>query len=148
MYINARRIPRLLSTFSNNIVISMLNTPGTAVGPVGRDRTLAIKRRKNARGNKFSSSGVSPKWVEKQKRKKEEERKLVITMASYALQTSPQVAHASRLFPSLLWPFTFVFNLLFTRDGKLLSTVLQVSAPDGKLLPDGSTLFTSYFWNM
>ena len=30
----------------------MNNTPGTRVGPGGRDRTLALKCRKNARGSK------------------------------------------------------------------------------------------------
>ena len=92
------------------------NTAGTAGGPGGGDRTLAIKSRKTAGkknlfffkktnlppqiffffhisssyakiigGNKFSHMGVSLKWVKN------------ITMASYALQTPPRVAHTSHL---------------------------------------------------
>ena len=41
----------------------------------------------NIGGNKFSQTGVSPKWVKSKRRKrKKEDRKLVITMASYPLQ--------------------------------------------------------------
>ena len=75
-------------------------------------------------GNKISALGVSPNWVKSRRRRergkkknsglgvaqaavterwpqKEDKtpnfRKLVITMASYALQTPPRMAHASRL---------------------------------------------------
>ena len=38
-------------------------------------------------------TGVSPKWV-KSKRWREKRENNIITRASYALQTSPRVAHA------------------------------------------------------
>ena len=101
------------------------NTPWNRGAPGGRDRTLAVKRRKNTRKSVFfrkkiklpkhisssypkifgetnfqpceiSGSGSKVEYGEK-KRKKKIERKLVITMASYELQTPPFVAHASRL---------------------------------------------------
>ena len=51
----------------------ILNTPETSGGPGGRDRTLAVT--KNIGGNKFSVSGVCPKWVKsKRRREKKEER--------------------------------------------------------------------------
>ena len=49
----------------------------------------------NIGGNKFSATGVSPKWVKsnrrREKERKREERKYVITMAKL------RMAHASRL---------------------------------------------------
>ena len=47
--------------------------------------------------------GVSSKWVKSKRRKekkKKKELKLVITMASYALQTPPHVAHANKPGPN------------------------------------------------
>ena len=53
-------------------MIQSLNTRGTRGGPGGRDRTLTVKRRKeevnlklclNIGGNKISTLGVPPKWV-------------------------------------------------------------------------------------
>ena len=44
---------------------------------------------KNIGGNKFSASEVSPKWVKRKswrKERREKDWKMVITMASYALQ--------------------------------------------------------------
>ena len=50
---------------------------------------------------KFSSSGDSPKWVKSKRREREKERKrdrkLVITLASYALQRQPSWRTQSRL---------------------------------------------------
>ena len=47
-------------------------------------------------GKQIFSLGSFPEVGQKQKmeKKEKEERKLVITMASYALQTPPRVAHA------------------------------------------------------
>ena len=50
-------------------MIHSLNTRRTRGGPGGRDRTLTVKRRKNLKlclkigGNKISTLGVPPKWV-------------------------------------------------------------------------------------
>ena len=120
------------------------NTPRTAGGPGGRDRTLAVKSQKIARksvfffvknknyhfyffgiylllcqnigGNKFSHTGDSPKWV-KSKRWREKERTrerdwtMVITMASYALETPPHVAHAK---PP--WPKPFIIEYKYPSE--------------------------------
>ena len=54
----------------------------------------------NFQPREFPRSGSKAKDVkeeEEKREKKKKERKLVITMASYALQTPPQGAHASRL---------------------------------------------------
>ena len=64
----ARNIQLLWLEKGENIIIAMpgseeriySNTPGTAGGPGGHDRTLAVKSRK----------GVSPKWVKSKRRRK------------------------------------------------------------------------------
>ena len=49
-------------------------------------------------GKQIFSLGSFPKEGQKQKTEKKEDREtIVITMATYALQTPPRVAHASRL---------------------------------------------------
>ena len=51
-------------------------------------------------GENYFTHGSFPEVGQKQKTEREREkrdRKLVITMASFALQTPPRVAHASRL---------------------------------------------------
>ena len=46
------------------------NTPGTAGGPGGRDRTLAVKSRKNAKKIFFLVKKLnSPKWVKSKRRR-------------------------------------------------------------------------------
>ena len=75
--------------------MAVRNTPGTAGGPGGRDRMLAVKRGKtpedllfspnfffayifylcqNIGGNKFSRMEVSPKWVKSNAQRREKER--------------------------------------------------------------------------
>ena len=51
----------------------------------------------NLQPREFPQSGSNAKDVKERKKEKKKERKLVITMASYALQTPPQVEHASCL---------------------------------------------------
>ena len=46
---NSGRTISHCSCLLRTMVSNMLNTPGTAGGPGGRDRTLAVKSRKNAR---------------------------------------------------------------------------------------------------
>ena len=88
-----------------------MNTPGTAGGPGGRDRMLALNS-KNTLENQlffvekikstkkkciFGETNFQPLVFSEVSQKKKKERKLVITMASYALQMPPRVAHTSRL---------------------------------------------------
>ena len=85
-------------------MIILSNSPGTGDGPGGRDRTLAKKSRKNAQKSyqhisssyakvlgetnfpprEFPRSGSKAKDGKAKRKKKD--RKLVLTMASYALQ--------------------------------------------------------------
>ena len=48
-------------------------------------------------GKQIFAHGRFPEVGQKQKTEKKKDRKLVRTMANYALQTPPRVAHASRL---------------------------------------------------
>ena len=91
----------------------VINTPGTAGGPGGRDRTLAVKSRKNVRkitffssknqiypkkiyifllyllvipkywGKKYFAHGSFPEVVQKQKTEKKEKRKRDINVSSF-----------------------------------------------------------------
>ena len=44
----------------------------------------------------MSASGVSLKWVKSKRRKRKRDRKLVITLASYSLQTPPKVGQNNK----------------------------------------------------
>ena len=56
------------------IVKAEINTPGTAVGQGGRDRIYLLVMPKYL-GNKFSASGVSPKWVKSNRRKRKQKKR-------------------------------------------------------------------------
>ena len=111
----------MLQLLNISLVVITINTPGTAGGPGGRDRTLAVKSFKKSLnknylkkifffgmyllvmpkywGDNYFAHGRFPEVGQKQKTERERERKkkkrtMVITMASYALQTTPRVVHA------------------------------------------------------
>ena len=105
------------------------NTPGTAGGPGGHDRTLAVKSRKNGRNffffcmyllvmpkywgknyfahGRFPEVGQKQKTEKKKERKKEKERKLVITMAK--LRMAHASTHGARKPPGPKLSFLILF---------------------------------------
>ena len=61
-------------------------------------------------GNKISASGVSPKWVKNNRRRGR--GKLVITMASYALQTPPGFFYRKKI-KIIEFFFGYIFSLKY-----------------------------------
>ena len=97
-----------LTIFETKII---MNTPGTRAGPGGRDQTLAVKKMKITfflhisfsyakilRGNKFSHTGVSPKWVKSKRRRETEKREVITTAKLHMARTS---THGARKPPGL-----------------------------------------------
>ena len=94
------KVPRYLA-YMHPLAFYPMSTPETRVGTGFHDQTLAVIYTTRTRGGREKKKNTKKSaYFIKKKLKKKEEKKLktmVITMVSYALQTPPRVAHASRL---------------------------------------------------